>query len=186
MAKLGETHNKKKEISRLYDETSDRYDSRYRDIQLEKISAVLRTLSDVRKFDLCLDAGCGTGLSTMELAKICRKLVGVDISHRSLLKAREKVRGFFVRADVENLPFKDSIFDLVVSVTVMQNVPNPSRFLEELRRVAKIDAPIIVTTLTKTISRERLSELIEKHLGKLEIFEIVGEDFLIKTKRASE
>ena len=42
-----------------------------------------------------------------------------------------------VLGDIEGMPFPDSEFDAVVCTEVLEHVPNPSRALEEIRRVLK-------------------------------------------------
>ena len=66
-----------------------------------------------------LDAGCGTGSSSIFLARQygC-KVVGVDVDHTLLMKAHAKARkkGVLERvalrlADIQDLPFQDQTFD---------------------------------------------------------------------------
>lgn len=78
--------------------------------------------------DYVLDAGCGSGLTACHLAKaIGCKLIGVDINSEMVEKAclRAEKEGVshlveFRIADVNNLPFADNSFDLVIgeSITV--------------------------------------------------------------------
>ncbi|CAM9985373.1 unnamed protein product [Ectocarpus sp. 6 AP-2014] len=50
----------------------------------------LRRLFPGRRWDRCLDLGCGTGLSGRAASSVCRRLVGVDLSPAMVLRAREK------------------------------------------------------------------------------------------------
>ncbi|MEH0156189.1 methyltransferase domain-containing protein [Limibacter armeniacum] len=43
----------------------------------------------------------------------------------------------FIQADGEKLPFKDNAFDYVICCHVMEHVPHPDRFMNELSRVGK-------------------------------------------------
>ncbi len=76
--------------------------------------------------ELVLDAGCGSGLTACHLAKTngC-KIIGVDISPEMIEKAslradKEGVSHLveFRVADVNNLPFKDNSFDLVMAESI--------------------------------------------------------------------
>ena len=76
--------------------------------------------------ELVLDAGCGSGLTACHLAKtVGCKIIGVDISSEMIEKAglRAEKEGVshlveFRVADVNNLPFKDNSFDLVMAESI--------------------------------------------------------------------
>src|SRR5215468_10288932 len=64
-----------------------------------------------------LDAGCGTGLLSFELAARGHRVTGVDFAPAMIAEARRKATagGFSVRfeeADAEQLPFASGSFDL--------------------------------------------------------------------------
>jgi len=69
---------------------------------------------------LCLDAGCGTGLSTMALSARCKVVVAVDYSLDSLkiMKRKGLQNVIAVQADLTSLPFKESVFDACVGIPV--------------------------------------------------------------------
>jgi SAM-dependent methyltransferase len=61
-----------------------------------------------------LDVACGTGHSTVELAKICAFAVGCDTSRAMLREATHRSPALnFVQAAAESLPFASGAFDLV-------------------------------------------------------------------------
>ena len=96
------------------------------------------------RVNFCLDAGCGTGLSTSFLTSKCTLVVAVDYSFESLrvLKAKEFHNVFPVQADLRFLPFKESIFDASVCANTLQHFkPDGSQenAVAELRRVTKTD-----------------------------------------------
>ncbi len=84
-----------------------------------------------------LDAGCGTGNYTVELAKRKAVVVGLDSSVEMLKFAKEKAKGIqFVLGSMLCLPFKDKSFDALVSVTALEFcLQNPGRAVQEMRRV---------------------------------------------------
>jgi len=91
-----------------------------------------------------LELGCAVGA---ELKLIHRKwphlrLTGVDISEEHLARAHRyladecasgRVRLF--EADAGNLPFESASFDRVVTIWLLEHVPDPLRILREARRV---------------------------------------------------
>ena len=76
--------------------------------------------------DRALDAGCGTGLLTMHLARRVRQVVGLDISRSMIAVAKkhqleqEHHNITFLFADLEALPFAEHSFDFVVAAASVQ------------------------------------------------------------------
>jgi ubiquinone/menaquinone biosynthesis C-methylase UbiE len=80
-----------------------------------------------------LDIGCGTGRN---LPLLPRGTVGVDPAGDPLRRARRRAPGArLVQARAEALPFRDGIFDTVVSGLVFCSVDDPALGLAEVRRV---------------------------------------------------
>ena len=89
-----------------------------------------------------LDAGCGTGFLTLELASRGHRVTGVDFAPEMLVEARRKAaeQGAGVRfeeADAEQLPFAAWSFDLVVSRHVLWTLPHPEAAIDEWIRVLR-------------------------------------------------
>lgn len=91
-----------------------------------------------------LDAGCGTGVATTELARAVApdgEAVGVDLSADCLAAAERRRTGElplrFVRADVTSLPFDDAGFDAVRHERVMQHLADPDAAVREALRVVR-------------------------------------------------
>lgn len=82
-----------------------------------------------------LDLGCGTGRN-LPLFGSGVRAVGLDPCHASLLRARCRAPGVpLVRAGAEALPFRDGVFDTVVSGLVFCSVSDVPRGLAEASRV---------------------------------------------------
>ncbi|MGQ9512012.1 class I SAM-dependent methyltransferase [Thermodesulfitimonas sp.] len=98
-----------------------------------------------------LDAGCGTGLLTKELAACGASVTGIDISPAMLAVAREKTRGFrnvvLAQADVTALPLPSNAFHGVVCFTVLEFVPRPEEALREMWRVLKPGGRMVLGVL---------------------------------------
>jgi len=88
-----------------------------------------------------LDIGCGTGNLTIKETTLFKQVVGIDISKDMLQalmgKTREKFRKKInlVRGDVENLPFRNNIFDFVSAYSVLHHLPALPTALREAFRV---------------------------------------------------
>lgn len=84
-----------------------------------------------------LDVGCGTGALTAAIVAGAApaRVVGVDPSAGFVAAATVPDAGF-VMGDARALPFPDGGFDAVVSGLALNFVPEPSRAVAELARVA--------------------------------------------------
>lgn len=116
-----------------------------------------------------LDAGCGTGFLSFELARRGHRVTGVDFAASMLAEARRKATETglavnFQEGDAENLPFPDGSFDLVVSRHVLWTLPHPEaaiaewvRLLRPGGRLAVIDSQFDPTVLVNPSQNARAS-----------------------------
>ena len=113
-----------------YNALSRGYDELYGEEQKRKYFEVIKRFKIEGKV---LDVGCGTGL----FCKYVNGLyVGLDISEGMIRKCKERCENVVI-ADAEHLPFRDKAFDICVSFTVLQDLPNPRRAVEEMLRVCR-------------------------------------------------
>lgn len=102
-----------------------------------------------------LDVGCGDGVLSLMMAKKGAEVVGVDLSVPNIKAAKKyagKIRASFLTGDVENLPFDDDSFDLVVSSHVLEHIPDFNQGLREVMRVTKKRAVIAIPTILNPCS----------------------------------
>ncbi len=88
-----------------------------------------------------LDLGCGTGAHAVRLGKRGYDVVAVDLSFAGVRAARDRfqkegIKGRFVVADAERLPFRDRTFSDVWSSLLLHHFPKLATLPEELARVA--------------------------------------------------
>jgi SAM-dependent methyltransferase len=86
-----------------------------------------------------LDAGCGTGGTTLALERFGR-VTGVDLAEAALACANLRdLRGQLAQASIQELPFPSERFDVVTSFEVVYHlgVADDRRALAELRRVLR-------------------------------------------------
>ncbi len=92
---------------------------------------------------IALDVGSGPGSVTASLARAAGPdglALGVDISEPMLARAVRAEAGpqvGFLRADAQRLPLRDQTVDAVVSIAVLQLIPDPAAALSEIARVLR-------------------------------------------------
>ncbi len=91
-----------------------------------------------------LEIGTSTGFTAIELGRLMKcKITSIDINEMSLKEAQDRAfkEGLnnikFVKADMNNLPFKDSEFDLVIVGNVLSLMSNKEKAFDECIRVCK-------------------------------------------------
>jgi len=99
--------------------------------------------------DRVLEIGCGTALQLLRYRGERRRLVGLDLDPRMLLRARENLagEGALTLGDAGALPFDDGAFDLVVASFMLHEMPTEtrSRTLAEARRVLAPNGRFLLT-----------------------------------------
>jgi SAM-dependent methyltransferase len=88
-----------------------------------------------------LDVGCGTGALSEAIEQNCKpkNLTCVDPSESFIEKVKQRISitGDFRVSSVENLPFENKSFEIIVSGLALNFFPNLDSALSELKRVSK-------------------------------------------------
>jgi len=123
-----------------------------------------------QNYKLILDIGMGTGKNTYELAKLYPKsfVAGFDITRGMVDYAkrnwivREDYPVFF-QADLENIPFKEKTFDLVISNAVFQRIDNLKEAFRQVNRILKPKGIFCLSLFTERTLLELKSAFIEAY-----------------------
>jgi SAM-dependent methyltransferase len=91
-----------------------------------------------------LDAGCGTGRNLAEFGAL-GTAAGVDPSPEAIAFCHRRGLGEVREAGLEQLPFGDAEFDLILATDVLEHIPRDDVAARELRRVAAPGALLMVT-----------------------------------------
>ncbi|HII17209.1 TPA: methyltransferase domain-containing protein [Candidatus Woesearchaeota archaeon] len=138
-----------------YDDLAKGYNELHRAEQEKKLRIIAEHIS-ITPYTTLLDVGCDTGISTAFWK--CHA-IGIDQSHGLIEIARDTYSGIhFIEGKAESLPFGDDAFDVVISVTALQNVEDVQQAVAEIHRVAVQDAAI--TFLRKSGKREAIDAAI--------------------------
>ncbi len=89
-----------------------------------------------------LDVGCGTGGHAVRLARRGLNVVAVDLTLAGVRAARDRflqegLRGAFVVANAEALPFRDHSASVTWAALLLHHFPRPDKLISELVRVTR-------------------------------------------------
>ncbi len=121
-----------------------------------------------------LDLGAGTARIPIEL---CQKhadarVLAVDAAVQMLELARYNVeiagmieRVQLLQADAKRLPFRDGLFHVVISNSILHHIPEPLLVVREAARVTAPGGLLFFRDLLRPASAEQLRDLVEQYAG---------------------
>lgn len=131
-----------------YDGIAKGYSNLYHEEQICKISLIKEYIPQT---GLTLDLGSGDGVINQFILK--SQIISLDLSYELLKLNKNKTK---ILASAQNLPFKNNTFDYIISFTMLQDIPQPIKVLEEVKRVAKKNATIILSFLKLSSKSEEI------------------------------
>lgn len=95
-----------------------------------------------------LEVGCGEGniIQFLQNRGVIDDIVAIDLQPEKLKAAKHRIRGTtFLASDISRLIFKNDIFDYILAIEMFEHLPDPTKALIELNRVAKSDAYFLIS-----------------------------------------
>ncbi len=127
----------------------------------------------VKQGERVLDVGCGTGslaIATKKRVGQAGRVSGLDASPEMLARARKKAAKAgcavtFREGIVQNMPFQDSSFDLVLSSVMLHHLSRSARQLcaDEMRRVVKPGGRVMAVDFAEPAARRGLMGHLHRH-----------------------
>ena len=128
------------------------------------------------------DIGCGTGLFTIPAAEICGNnacVYAIDVSEEMLTEVKERSlkdglnQIQTVKSDEYDVKLKNNTVDFVLICTVLHEIDDKRRFLDEAKRICKSGGKIAVIEFNETqtnfgppishrLDRKRVKELLNE------------------------
>ncbi len=177
---------KEKEIQH-YDKAANRFENRSLSLFSLGSYAFLRSIFN-DNYGNVLDYGCGTGVHSQWLKEHGERVMGVDLSQKSINFARKKVEGVeFLVKDCEETGFDDNYFDMVFDGGTFSSL-DLNKAIKEIVRILKPNGTLVgIETLGHNPLlnlKRRINRLIGKrtkwateHILKTKDFEMIKNHF---------
>lgn len=124
-------------------------------ISENRINKCLGDLKDNLQNKLVLEAGCGAGRFTEILLKLGATLVSADLSSAVEVNKENfplSDKHAVIQADINDMPYRDESFDVVLCLGVIQHTPNSEQTIENLFKLVKKGGTLIIDHYTFTKS----------------------------------
>lgn len=141
--------------------------------QWRKLRQRTITLARIQPGEQVLDVGCGTGTLAMEVQQhigATGRVAGIDPGTRQIARARSKATRRHLPIDfqigvIEQLPFPDQTFNVVLSTLMMHHLPAglKRQGLSEIVRVLKPGGRLIIADFKR--KKERQGRAARFHAG---------------------
>ena len=124
--------------------------------------------------DLIADLGSGNAkipLAMCPLLPAATLVCAVEMSPEMLAvgarnRARDGVVLHLVAADAKHVPFADRSVGMVTSNSLVHHIPDPRAVFQEIARIARPGAPILIRDLVRPENEHALEKLVEAHAAR--------------------
>jgi len=143
-----------------------------------------------------LDVGCGYGYGTFLLSRVCKTVVGIDLSPERIRKAKETYRADNIDFQVMDAMliekyFEPNNFEVVTAMQFIEHIPEPQNFLDSVKTVLTERGRFILSTPNRLFrlgdsdspwnpehfqeyDAESLNQLLSTHFRNINIYGIYG------------
>jgi demethylmenaquinone methyltransferase / 2-methoxy-6-polyprenyl-1,4-benzoquinol methylase len=156
LAKLSNQENKENFVCEMFNLIAPRYDLMNTFMTLGQDKAwrgFAVEHSGLRAAGYGLDICCGTGMLTMEQARLAGptgRIVGLDFAENMLAIAMRNIKSFefkdnirLIQGNAMQLPFKNNTFDCVTVGWGLKNIPDIWATVQEMARVVKPGGKVV-------------------------------------------
>ena len=124
-------------------------------------AAELVSVAHVSGGERVLDVATGPGYIAEAFARVCREVVGLDLTGAMLdiAKERTRARGIsnvtFQQGDVSQLPFPAESFDILVCRLAVHHFAEPIAALAEMARVCRTGGAVVIEDIVMSEHKDR-------------------------------
>jgi ubiquinone/menaquinone biosynthesis C-methylase UbiE len=134
-----------------------------------------------------LDVGCGNGWLLSQYARCGLETYGLDLTLRAVQLStrrfgRSGLKGRFLNASAEELPFAGNTFDVVTSLGVIHHTPRTELCASEIIRVCKPGGRVLIAVYYENLLVKRwfffITRLALKALGRADRAKLTRQEFI--------
>jgi 2-polyprenyl-3-methyl-5-hydroxy-6-metoxy-1,4-benzoquinol methylase len=100
-----------------------------------------------------VDCGCGEGYGSKVVSSVAERVIGVDVSRKTIARAMEKYRQPNLAYQVANvdthIPVESGTVDVVICLQVIEHLRQPKGLLQEIHRILRKGGKLIISTPNK-------------------------------------
>ncbi len=133
-----------------FDQVSSHWDALRKGFYGDEVRQAVLEAVQLRREDVVLDVGTGTGFLAEGAARVARKVVALDFSDSMMDEAKAKSLGAnveFKLGSAEEIPLDYNSVDVVMGNMILHHCPNPSVAIREMVRVLKPQGRIALSDL---------------------------------------
>lgn len=127
----------------MWDRLANNWDTPDVSLGQNDIRIIEKTKKYLYASDIVLDYGCATGSIAIEIAGIVKEVHGIDISSKMIEIARKKAgvrerdNTSFTHATIFDERLKRESFDLILALSILHLVENPSQVMNRVNQLLK-------------------------------------------------
>lgn len=123
--------------------------SRYNKFAEDPFAAHKKIVEFVGKNKKVLDVGCATGEIAKKLSENGCEVYGIELNSESANHAKKYCKKVIVMDidsnTIENLPFSEKYFDVIVFADILEHLKKPSKTLKIFRRYLKNEGSVVAS-----------------------------------------
>lgn len=106
-----------------------------------------RILNYVKKNQVILSMGCGSGEMEGEIKSLGNSVYGMDIDAELIKNANKKIDKAIIAniEKIDSLPFDNNFFDVIIFADVLEHLTDPVKVLKQTKKHLKPDGYIIAS-----------------------------------------
>ncbi|HEX7042356.1 MAG TPA: class I SAM-dependent methyltransferase, partial [Patescibacteria group bacterium] len=130
---------------RIYD-SKEELESRIANFPIEYQRAKEHVLKfkKYKKSGRYLDVGCSYGIGLKAAKDLGFDVLGVEPTKKAAEYAKKHFNVKVIQKTLENAKIKTNSFDVVSLYDVLEHIPNPNKFLQEIRRILKPHGLLVI------------------------------------------
>jgi 2-polyprenyl-3-methyl-5-hydroxy-6-metoxy-1,4-benzoquinol methylase len=137
---------------KFWDRAANTYDQEEKKDQLTYLKIIEKTRKHLKKNDIVLDFGCGTGLVSNEIANDVKFIHAIDISSKMVAIAKEKA----AERNIENVSYSQSTlfdkqlrkgsYDVITAFYILHLIEDNQKVIQRIHELLKPGGLLISAT----------------------------------------